>query len=371
MGSFFSVYRDTDGSSIPSASISVFDAGTSNLSSIFTDSALTLAQSNPFTANSDGSFQFFAANAEYKLTMAKTGFSTVTYDNVPVGIGIESTRSLTGTSPVAIEGDHAAHDLSADRTISLVQSAVDHGSICGLTDDDHANYVHISIARTVTVQHTFNPGSANPAFILGANALNQLIAGLNAAQVTGIAGADLIQKDGSIAFTGEVAGITPTVAASLTRKDYVDAGDAGAAGVRAKVKHATNQAITTATSTVLAWDTEDYDTDAIHDTSTNNDRLTVPAGEGGTYLIMLGVEWAGNATGYRQLKIIQDASDFLKARIDVEADSSNQMGMVLPLVLSLSAGSYLRAQVKQTSGGNLNVNSDQPDTWFLMEKLLP
>lgn len=36
----------------------------------------------------------------------------------------------------------------------------------------------------------------------------------------------LVRKDGTTAFTGVQSGVTPTAAAHLTRKDYVDAGDA-------------------------------------------------------------------------------------------------------------------------------------------------
>lgn len=61
-------------------------------------------------------------------------------------------------------------------------SAYDHGGLTGLADDDHSHYLHISIARTTTVQHTFNPAAPAAPFILGANAQGQLVTGLNADQ---------------------------------------------------------------------------------------------------------------------------------------------------------------------------------------------
>lgn len=57
---------------------------------------------------------------------------------------------------------------------------VDHGSLIGLTDDDHSQYVHLSAARTITAQHAFSPASAQPPFTLGANAQGQLVTGLRA-----------------------------------------------------------------------------------------------------------------------------------------------------------------------------------------------
>lgn len=70
-------------------------------------------------------------------------------------------------------------------TISLIQGGVDHGSIAGLADDDHAQYVHISTARTISAKHTFNPSVAGAPFALGANAIGQNVAGLDADSVDG------------------------------------------------------------------------------------------------------------------------------------------------------------------------------------------
>ena len=59
----------------------------------------------------------------------------------------------------------------------------DHGNMVGLLDDDHTQYIHISNPRTITAAHTFN--NSGPAFLLGANAVDQLIVGLNAEKVGG------------------------------------------------------------------------------------------------------------------------------------------------------------------------------------------
>lgn len=58
--------------------------------------------------------------------------------------------------------------------------ATDHGSLLGLADDDHSQYMHIVTARTITAQHSFSPGSAQAPFVLGANAQSQLVTGLRA-----------------------------------------------------------------------------------------------------------------------------------------------------------------------------------------------
>ena len=50
----------------------------------------------------------------------------------------------------------------------------------GTLDAAYLALLTLASAQTITAQHTFNPGSASAPFILGANALNQLVTGLNA-----------------------------------------------------------------------------------------------------------------------------------------------------------------------------------------------
>lgn len=71
--------------------------------------------------------------------------------------------------------------------------------VAGLNADqldglDSLAFVKIATAQTITARHTINPGSVGAAFILGANATSQLIAGLNADMLDGLDSADLVTK---------------------------------------------------------------------------------------------------------------------------------------------------------------------------------
>lgn len=80
---------------------------------------------------------------------------------------------LIGTLAQAVSGAVVSSS-DYNSNINTIQTTFDTYAV--LTD----------VAKTITVQHTFNPSATNPPFILGANALNQLVPGLNAAKVNGL-----------------------------------------------------------------------------------------------------------------------------------------------------------------------------------------
>lgn len=82
-------------------------------------------------------------------------------------------------------------------------SAADHGTLTGLGDDDHPQYVHLSAGRVITAQHQFAPGVVQPPFTLGANAQGQTVVGLRADQLNKqvVAGSGLT---GGGTLTGDV-----------------------------------------------------------------------------------------------------------------------------------------------------------------------
>jgi len=94
-------------------------------------------------------------------------------------------------------------------------SAADHGGLSGLSDDDHLQYMHLTTARTVSAQHTFDPTAAGAPFVLATNAQGQLVTGLNADQLDGL---DSSSSPGAAAaiLKTTAAGLTTVVAATVT-----------------------------------------------------------------------------------------------------------------------------------------------------------
>lgn len=70
------------------ATVTVYDAGTVNLSTLYSDSAGT-AKTNPFNTDSVGRFSFFADPGEYDITVSGAGITTYTLSSVSI-IGEDS-----------------------------------------------------------------------------------------------------------------------------------------------------------------------------------------------------------------------------------------------------------------------------------------
>jgi len=129
--------------------------------------------------------------------------------------------------------------------------------------------------------------------------------------------------------------------------------------VGAKVYKSAAQSIANATFTALSFDSESFDTDAFHDNSTNNSRITIPSGKAGKYAVQWQTVWAGNATGSRNTKIQKNGSDvalgiWMNALSGVDLTVTNNNA-----ILNLAEGDYLQVFIGQGSGGNLDANSGE------------
>jgi hypothetical protein len=134
----------------------------------------------------------------------------------------------------------------------------------------------------------------------------------------------------------------------------IGGGGGSAAFVGAHVYHNASQSIPNITDTNLAFNSERFDTDAFHDNSTNNSRLTIPTGLGGYYVINCSVR-ADSATGLFQLTLKKNGTTSIGIVTIPFVSGYTLFGQVNSPVVSLSAGDYIQAQVYQDTGGALNV----------------
>ncbi len=132
----------------------------------------------------------------------------------------------------------------------------------------------------------------------------------------------------------------------------------------ARVHHNTTQSIANATVTALAFNSETADTDTIHDTSTNNQRLTCKTA--GIYLIVGQVAIQSNATGFRAALIrLNNGATYIAAE-QRQAVNGDGTFMTVSSIYPLAVNDFVTLEVYQNSGGSLNaiVSSGAPS--FMM-----
>jgi hypothetical protein len=114
------------------------------------------------------------------------------------------------------------------------------------------------------------------------------------------------------------------------------------------------QTIPNATWTALSLNAERFDDDNIHDTVTNNSRLTCKTA--GVYYIFGNITWVLNSTGVRGVAIRLNGTTFI-ADLFVQATSS-VVGNVMNVscIANLNVNDYVELMAYQNSGGNLNID---------------
>jgi hypothetical protein len=130
----------------------------------------------------------------------------------------------------------------------------------------------------------------------------------------------------------------------------------GSTPIAARVYNDGDISISNGTWTILTFNSERFDTDAIHDTGSNTDRLTCKTA--GKYQITGHVTFASNSTGLRYIALSANAAagtGFIAPYTGAPALSGDVTSHSLTTLMDMVVGDYATLQVYQNSGGNLNV----------------
>jgi len=142
-------------------------------------------------------------------------------------------------------------------------------------------------------------------------------------------------------LSGNVMELTPDGDLTWLKKD-----------ISAKVTKTSDQSIPQNTLTMVTWDSEEYDTDDMHDNVTNNSRITFKTA--GKYSILVQSEWGINSTGFRFMDIMKNGVDSI-ARVRDQADNASEHNIAF--VGEFAVNDYIELQVFQDTGGNLDFES--------------
>jgi hypothetical protein len=121
------------------------------------------------------------------------------------------------------------------------------------------------------------------------------------------------------------------------------------------------QTISNNTDTALSFNVEVFDTDAYHDNSTNNSRITIPSGKAGYYQIGGLVDFDNSAVGSRLLNIKKNNVSY---KTFYATASTTYPSGIIESIIYLSVGDYVELFVTQNSGTSQTVYADAVNGQF-------
>jgi hypothetical protein len=130
-----------------------------------------------------------------------------------------------------------------------------------------------------------------------------------------------------------------------------------------RVTKAALQTITTATATAILFDTERYDTDGMHSTSSNTSRITFTTA--GLYTVGGNIRWQASSTGTREIYIRLNGTTAIGYAL-TDIDSIIQQIQQVTTIYKFAAADYVELMVQHSNGADLNVekaNNYSPDFW--------
>lgn len=150
--------------------------------------------------------------------------------------------------------------------------------------------------------------------------------------------------------THTIYGSTTDGATASLSISKLDSGKVGS-GVGARATHNTATTVTNVTYTKIILDTEDFDTDGFHSTASETQRMTIPTGLGGKYILIGNIGWTANGTGFRGVILYKNG--VLHVQEWMAAVSGVQTHQSVNTILNLVAGDYIDLYGYQSSGGDL------------------
>jgi len=117
-----------------------------------------------------------------------------------------------------------------------------------------------------------------------------------------------------------------------------------------------NQSFSSGSGINATFDTELFDTDGYHSTSSNTDRITIPSGKAGYYLITGRATWNYSSTGQRIGTIRKNAgATQLAQETQINMSSNYFTSLTVQIIANLAVGDYVVFENYQDGTGSLDL----------------
>lgn len=121
---------------------------------------------------------------------------------------------------------------------------------------------------------------------------------------------------------------------------------------RCRITTSVDHTLSTATWTSLTWNTETYDTDNMHSTDSDTERITI--NHAGTYLLIGYACFDPNATGRRLIRFLKNGTTTLIENQNTSPSGTQFCHVFLTDTVILAVDDYCTFDAYQDSGGDLN-----------------
>lgn len=123
-----------------------------------------------------------------------------------------------------------------------------------------------------------------------------------------------------------------------------------------QVYRESSQSIPNNTLTAVTFPSEVYDTDTMHSTSSNTNRITFTTA--GLYIVTAYLLWDSNAVGNRLAEVRKNGTDILAEESKPTGGTDLFVGHNICIEDEFSAADYIECLVLQTSGAALRLRAD-------------
>jgi len=114
-----------------------------------------------------------------------------------------------------------------------------------------------------------------------------------------------------------------------------------------RLERATGQVVYDASTATIVWDQEAWDTDTMHDLSTNQDRITIKTA--GIYLVVGAVRYTAGISDDASITILENGTLVVR---DEGGPANTAGGRTVSVMLNLAVNDYLQMQVYQNNSAN-------------------